>query len=324
MDLDPEYLISFPRLISNGKGTISIASSQTGYSLYYQAIEISNANYNNIKKIETDGKAALQVLNEEYDNLKATYDQAYNAWKELSADASEEEKASAKENYETAETNFNNKLVEYNNKVDEINNSIKALIPAYIESNWVKTSDGEFTIDLSQFSGNKAFAVWAKLVCSDGTTIYDEATYTMRGTRIEEVSVTSISLNKTSLKMTKGSNYTLVAKITPSNATNKLVTWSSDNEKVAKVNNGKVVAIAEGIATITATAKDGGHTATCKVTVTKKSTTPTKTNKNPDTTVANGKLPQTGSLTYIIVLAILFLSVIGIIIYKKVKYLNFK
>ena len=50
------------------------------------------------------------------------------------------------------------------------------------------------------------------------------------------------------------------------------MTWSSSDEKVAKVDsNGKVEAIAEGTATITATANDGsGLTATCKVTIQKK------------------------------------------------------
>lgn len=140
----------------------------------------------------------------------------------------------------------------------------------------------------------------------------------------KEIAIENINLNKTEVSITKGESYELIATIIPSNATDKNLTWSSDNENVAKVENGKVTAVSEGTATITAISKDGGHTATCKVTVTQKATTPTQDNKDPDSTIADGKLPQAGSSTYIIVLAILALSFIGIITYKKVKFLNFK
>jgi hypothetical protein len=55
--------------------------------------------------------------------------------------------------------------------------------------------------------------------------------------------------------------------VSPSNATNKDYTWSSNNNAVATVNNGTVTAHAEGMATITVTTADGGKTAQCTVTV---------------------------------------------------------
>ena len=63
---------------------------------------------------------------------------------------------------------------------------------------------------------------------------------------------------------------TLTATVKPDNATNKTVTWSSEEESVATVdNNGKVTAIAKGTAKITCTANDGsGVAAECAVTVT--------------------------------------------------------
>ncbi|MBR0532706.1 MAG: Ig-like domain-containing protein, partial [Bacteroidales bacterium] len=57
------------------------------------------------------------------------------------------------------------------------------------------------------------------------------------------------------------------ATVAPSNATDKTVTWSSSNSSVATVQGGTVTGVAEGTATITATA--GGKSATCQVTVTK-------------------------------------------------------
>ena len=83
------------------------------------------------------------------------------------------------------------------------------------------------------------------------------------------VAVTSVSLNKTSLSLLKGKESTLTATINPSNATNKGVTWTSNNTKVATVDSkGKIKAVAAGTATITVKTKDGSKTSSCKVTVT--------------------------------------------------------
>ena len=81
------------------------------------------------------------------------------------------------------------------------------------------------------------------------------------------VSVSGVTLNKTALSLTVGDTETLTATITPDNATNKNVTWSSDTPSVASVNNGVVTAVAPGTATITVTTVDGGFTTTCTVTV---------------------------------------------------------
>ena len=83
--------------------------------------------------------------------------------------------------------------------------------------------------------------------------------------------VSSISLNKTSASLLIGGTVTLsVSSVSPSDAVDKTVTWSSDKTSVATVNatTGVVTAVAAGTATITATANDGsGKTATCSVTV---------------------------------------------------------
>lgn len=80
------------------------------------------------------------------------------------------------------------------------------------------------------------------------------------------VAVTSITLDKTSLSMKVGETATLTATVKPDDATDKTVAWSSSDESVAKVDNGKVAALKSGKATITA--KCGDKTAECVVTVT--------------------------------------------------------
>ena len=85
------------------------------------------------------------------------------------------------------------------------------------------------------------------------------------------VSVTGVSLNKTSLSLEEGGTETLTATVAPSDATNKAVSWKSSDSGVATVDsNGKVTAVKAGSTTITITTTDGSKTATCSVTVTAK------------------------------------------------------
>lgn len=97
--------------------------------------------------------------------------------------------------------------------------------------------------------------------------------------------VSGVALDKTSAELQVGKTLTLTATVTPDNATDKAVAWTSSNDAVATVDaNGVVTAKAEGTATITATAS--GKTATCTVTVKAapryyyNSTTTTDTKKN--------------------------------------------
>ena len=83
----------------------------------------------------------------------------------------------------------------------------------------------------------------------------------------KQIAVSKITVKPSTLKLEVDQTGTLEATVTPDNATNKTVTWTSDKESVATVaNDGTVTAVGAGTATITATA--GGKTATCKVTVT--------------------------------------------------------
>jgi uncharacterized protein YjdB len=87
------------------------------------------------------------------------------------------------------------------------------------------------------------------------------------GTPVNTVAVTGVSL-KVSIGLVIGSTETLTVAITPSNATNKKVTWGSSNDMVAAVSTGGVVTgVSEGTAVITVTTADGGYQADCTVTV---------------------------------------------------------
>ncbi|ATA74141.1 Ig-like domain-containing protein [Capnocytophaga sp. H2931] len=83
------------------------------------------------------------------------------------------------------------------------------------------------------------------------------------------IAVTNVSIQPETITLPVGDELQLTATVSPTNATNKKVTWTTANAGIAKVDNhGKVTGVASGTVYITATTEDGGKTATCKVSVT--------------------------------------------------------
>ena len=110
----------------------------------------------------------------------------------------------------------------------------------------------------------------------------------------ETVHVTGVVLDKGTLDLKVGeADQTLTATVKPDNAKDKTYTWGSDNPNVATVSGGTVHAVAAGKANVTVTTSDGGHKATCVVTVKaadpgKDPTTPSKPVDPPDDPVIEG------------------------------------
>ncbi|GMK39339.1 hypothetical protein PCCS19_23930 [Paenibacillus sp. CCS19] len=101
------------------------------------------------------------------------------------------------------------------------------------------------------------------------TVTTEDGSFTAASTVTVTTSVTGIALDQPTMHLyTGGSNGTLVATIAPANATNKGVTWSSDNTNVATVANGVVTPVGVGTAHITVKTVDGDYTATSTITVT--------------------------------------------------------
>ncbi len=82
------------------------------------------------------------------------------------------------------------------------------------------------------------------------------------------VSVNGVSISQAAVSLAVGETLGLNASVSPSDASNKAVSWSSDNPKVATVDgNGNVTAVKAGVANIIVTTVEGGYKAKCKVTV---------------------------------------------------------
>ena len=132
---------------------------------------------------------------------------------------------------------------------------------------WASSNTKVATVDSTGKVTAKAVgAVTITCTAKDGSGVKATCKVTVKN---PVVKVSKITLNKTSASLVKGDTLALKATVTPTNATNKAVTWKSSNTKIATVSSsGKVTAKAAGTVTITCTAKDGsGKKATCKITV---------------------------------------------------------
>ena len=117
------------------------------------------------------------------------------------------------------------------------------------------------TINVS-LSGQQPIYVYAINIGSGGNVCLGNKSVYIEKT----VAATGISLSSTSKTMWVGDEFTNTATITPSNSTDKTVTWSSDNTSVATVNNGKIKAVGVGKTVISAKTSNGKE-AKCQVTV---------------------------------------------------------
>ena len=125
---------------------------------------------------------------------------------------------------------------------------------------------------IAKLEGNKLVAV------SDGSTKITATSGIVKTSARVTVTtkVEQIALSKTEGVLTVGNSVTVTATVTPNNATNTTVNWTSSDEKVATVDsNGKVTAVAAGNATITATSEsDGDVSADYALTVNKAAAKP--------------------------------------------------
>jgi len=106
------------------------------------------------------------------------------------------------------------------------------------------------------------------------------------------INVTGVTLSANALTLSAGETAALTATVTPPDATNLSVIWTSDNADVASVNNGVVTAVKEGLANITVTTEDGGFTAVAAITVEDEDTTAPTVPPGPGLDQFSGRFGQ--------------------------------
>lgn len=135
------------------------------------------------------------------------------------------------------------------------------------EVSLVSSDTSVATVDASNFvlTGMKAGIVTITVRATDyaGKTVTDDLEI-----EVKDVAPTGLALSKSALSLMTGGSENLVATFTPSNATNKAIAWTSENDAVATVSDGMVTGVGIGSTTITATSSaDGSVLATCAVSV---------------------------------------------------------
>lgn len=135
---------------------------------------------------------------------------------------------------------------------------------------WKSSNTEVATVDANgKVTGVKAGKAYVTVTTEDGrkSAKCKVTVANPRGT--EKISVTGVTLNQSAMNLSAGgATGTLKATISPSNATNKKVTWTSSNSNVATVNSkGVVTPLTPGVTTITATTAEGSKTAHCTVNV---------------------------------------------------------
>ncbi len=113
---------------------------------------------------------------------------------------------------------------------------------------------------------------------------------------IVTIPTTGVTVNKSSVSVMQQESATVTATVEPSNATNKIVSWSTSDASVATVNGGVITGVGIGTATITAKTADG-HKATVKVTVTKNPDLVDVTGVTLSPTMAEVEVKSTVNLT---------------------------
>ena len=179
---------------------------------------------------------------------------------------------------------------------DEIDSSDIEVYIQYADGSLEETKDyylnydfstaGKKIVTVSYHNYRKSFVVNVKSKTEPTTTQPTTTKPTVK-------KVTKVEVGKKSVTLLNGSSTTVKATVTPTNATNKKLKWTTSNAKVATVNqSGKITAKGRGTATIKVMATDGSNKyATIKVTV-KQPVTSVKLNRKSATLKAKGKAKQ--------------------------------
>ena len=101
------------------------------------------------------------------------------------------------------------------------------------------------------------------------------------------IAVTGVKLDQTTLTLNAGKSAQLTATVSPSNATNQSVKWSTSNSNVT-VSNGEVTGKAVGTSVVTVTTNDGGYTAQCTVNVAENTVDPSESHTELESLSVDG------------------------------------
>jgi len=220
--------INFPTLITNGAGTINVSGNTNNDKIYYQAIVMTDSQYNTINQLQSDLTTAYNDFKARFDAKKAIYDPL--AAKVNAGTATEAEFQQAQQLY--------NELVAMQEEYEQTRASLlqrmDAAYPQYNNSNWVEAVNGNFTINNTS-NEDKYYVLWAKV--GDTT---DKMIYKVLGRADTTIPLKSVTVEVGKTLELTGSDGTDISTIT----------WVSDDSTIAIIENNKVKGLKIGATTI--------------------------------------------------------------------------
>ena len=172
---------------------------------------------------------------------------------------------------------------------------IVSILPSNATNKNITWSSSNTSVATVDSSGNVKALKKGSVIISAKSNNGKVATCTVN---VSEMAVTKLTLNKTSESIYKTKTLSLIATITPTDASDKTITWKSSNTNIATVSsNGVVTGKKAGVVNITATSSNG-KSATCKITV--KDYTPVtqiKINKSSGTSIVGGTFILTATIS---------------------------
>ena len=132
--------------------------------------------------------------------------------------------------------------------------------------NWASSNESVATVNQAgRVTAVGAGTCYIRAYSTDGSNKMAECVVTVSSTIVP---VTGVSIMPTDITINAGDERTLTPVFQPSNATNKNVTWTSEDISVVSVDqNGKITGLAEGTTVVRCTTQDGGYVGRCNVTV---------------------------------------------------------
>lgn len=150
-------------------------------------------------------------------------------------------------------------------------------------------NDKEYDFNMAISRDITLIAKWEKINTGNSNNNSNNNSNTNVNPKPGVINVTSVSLDYNTIYLTVGDSKTVKAQVYPSNATNKNVSWSTENKNIATVSNGKITGVKAGTVKITATANGKSASVTVVVRENNSSTTTCKygdTNYNKTSTLS--------------------------------------
>lgn len=208
-EIDPENYITCPSRITIqnniGTGTVTLSASASGYNISYQKIDITKEKSDSIEAKLDELNAYIETSNQTIKEKESNLDTLKTEYQNLQNDetATEEQKTTARTNYETAYADYSEYVDNCNAQKKTLHAAYLSLVPDYTNS-WETTTNSlnNIKLDFSNYTGQVYFILWVKI--ANGVNTYYKFGWYSSEIKEETKTDTEQSGNNNSTTTTEG------------------------------------------------------------------------------------------------------------------------